>query len=242
FRGVLGEQFANNFTGLVGGTVATTALVIRFFQKQGQKIAVAASSGILNSFAGFVVQTFVIIIGLAVTGDEFIPSSTGGDRTIAGVVILVIIVGGIALALALVVPKLRRRLKGLIAPQWDAAKENLRLILSTPRKAVMLFGGNLASQILYALVLDASLHAYGQDLPVLQLMVVNSLASLLGGMAPVPGGMGVVEAGMIAGLTAAGIPEAQAVAATFTHRLFTAYLPPIWGWFSLQWLRRNDYV
>ena len=51
FKAVLGEQFANNFTGLVGGTVATTALVIRFFQKQGQKVAVAASSGVLNSLA-----------------------------------------------------------------------------------------------------------------------------------------------------------------------------------------------
>jgi hypothetical protein len=43
-------------------------------------------------------------------------------------------------------------------------------------------------------------------------------------------------------LTAAGIPQEQAVAATFTHRLFTAYLPPVWGWFALQWLRRKDYV
>ena len=40
YRPVVTEQFANNFTGLVGGTVATTALVIRFFQKQGLKAAV----------------------------------------------------------------------------------------------------------------------------------------------------------------------------------------------------------
>jgi uncharacterized protein (TIRG00374 family) len=72
--------------------------------------------------------------------------------------------------------------------------------------------------------------------------VINSLASVLGGIAPVPGGMGVIEAGLIGGLTAAGIPQEAAVAATFTHRLFTAYLPPIWGWISLRWLRRNDYV
>ena len=36
---------------------------------------------------------------------------------------------------------------------------------------------------------------------------------------------------MIIGLTAAGIPENDAVAAVFVQRLFTAYLPPIWGWF-----------
>jgi glycosyltransferase 2 family protein len=79
----------------------------------------------------------------------------------------------------------------------------------------------------------------------MQLIVINSLASVVGGgggVAPVQGGMGVVEAGLIGGLTAAGIPQSEAVAATFTHRLFTAYLPPIWGWFALQWLRRQDYV
>jgi uncharacterized membrane protein YbhN (UPF0104 family) len=54
--------------------------------------------------------------------------------------------------------------------------------------------------------------------------------------------MGVVEAGLIAGFTAAGVPQAEAVAATFTARLFTTYLTPIWGWFALSWLRRHEYV
>jgi len=105
-----------------------------------------------------------------------------------------------------------------------------------------MFGGNLASQVLYALVLEAALHAYGSSLPLLQLILINSLASVIGGMAPVPGGMGVIEAGLIGGMTAAGVPQEVAVATTFTARLFTAYLPPIWGWFALQWLRRNEYV
>jgi uncharacterized membrane protein YbhN (UPF0104 family)/tRNA A-37 threonylcarbamoyl transferase component Bud32 len=241
YKPVLGEQFANNFTGLVGGTVATTALVIRFFQKQGQKVAIAASSGILNSFAAAIVQTVVVIVGLIVTGSNFTAADTGG-RDIAGLVIVIIVVIGVAVAIALVVPSLRRRLRGVVAPQWNAAKANVREIVTTPRKAAMLFGGNLMSQTLFALVLSASLHAYGDSLQLLQLMLINSLASVLGGMAPVPGGMGVIEAGLIGGLTAAGVPQDVAVAATFTHRLFTAYLPPIWGWFALQWLRRNDYI
>ena len=108
-------------------------------------------------------------------------------------------------------------------------QENLTGILTTPRKALMIFGGNLCSQVAYALVIDAALRAYGTSLPLLQIIVINSLASLLGGVAPVPGGMGVIEAGLIAGMTAAGVPNAEAVAATFTARLFTAYLPPDLG-------------
>jgi uncharacterized membrane protein YbhN (UPF0104 family) len=241
FRPVLGEQFANNFTGLVGGTVASTALVIRFFQKQGQKVAVAVSSGLLNSLAAGMIQTVLVVVGLLLTSSDFTPSSTGGEGA-AGLIIVLFIVAVIAVSAILFIPKIRARIKRVVAPQWKAGRENLTGILTTPRKAVMLFGGNLASQVIFALVLDASLHAYGGSLPLMQLIVINSLASVLGGMAPVPGGMGVVEAGLIAGLTAAGIPQETAVAATFTHRTFTAYLPPIWGWFALQWLRRNDYV
>lgn len=28
----------------------------------------------------------------------------------------------------------------------------------------------------------------------------------------------------------------------FIQRLFTAYLPPIWGWATLTWMRRREYV
>jgi tRNA A-37 threonylcarbamoyl transferase component Bud32 len=73
-------------------------------------------------------------------------------------------------------------------------------------------------------------------------LVVITMASIIGGAVSVPGGLGVVEAGLIAGLTSAGIPQDQAVAAVFIQRLFTAYLPPIWGWATLTWMRRREYV
>ena len=56
------------------------------------------------------------------------------------------------------------------------------------------------------------------------------------------GGLGVVEAGMILGLTAADISEAGATAAVFVQRLFSSYLPPIWGWFTLVWMRKREYL
>ena len=66
-------------------------------------------------------------------------------------------------------------------------------------------------QLLVAFALGASLHAFGEHLSLAQLLVVLTLGSILGGISPVPGGMGVVEAGMILGLTAVGIPENVAV-------------------------------
>ena len=54
--------------------------------------------------------------------------------------------------------------------------------------------------------------------------------------------MGVAEATLIAGLTAFGIPPDIATATVVTHRLFTTYLPPIWGSYTTKWLAREGYL
>jgi uncharacterized membrane protein YbhN (UPF0104 family) len=240
FGPVVGVQFANAFTGLVGGTAGNATLNIRFFQKQGLPVAVAVSSGLLNSLAGFAAQALLVVVGLALTGSEF-DLNTDGD-SIPGWVLAVLVLVALTVLVALLVPRVRTRVRNVVEPQWRAAMDNLRGLLSTPRKAVELFGGSLLTQLLFAMVLGAALHAYGESLPLLQIVVINCFASFIGGAAPVPGGMGVVEAGLIGGFTAAGISQADAVAATFTARMFTSYLPPIWGWFSLSWLRHRDLV
>ena len=68
------------------------------------------------------------------------------------------------------------------------------------------------------------------------------MAGFIGGISPSPGGMGVVEAGLILGMTAAGVSGANATAAVFIQRLFTSYLTPIWGWATLAWMRKREYL
>jgi len=118
----------------------------------------------------------------------------------------------------------------------------LRILATRPAKLVELVAGAVSGQVMVALALGAALHAFDQHLSLATIFIVITLASMLGGISPVPGGMGVVEAGMILGLTAAGIPETDAVAATFVQRMFTSYLPPLWGWFILVWMRKREYL
>jgi uncharacterized protein (TIRG00374 family) len=59
---------------------------------------------------------------------------------------------------------------------------------------------------------------------------------------PIPGGVGVSEAGLMAGLTAVGVSNDIAVSAVLVYRLISYYLPPIWGWFCLNWLQKRDYL
>lgn len=240
-RPVLLLEVGTKFTNLAGGGVATLALQVRFFQKQGLAAAVAVTSSLLNSVASGTVEVTLMTLAL-ITGAGSFHIPHGGAGSIASKVFLVAVVIAVITAVAFGIPAIRHRVGGFVMPQIRSAWDNLRNVLRDPRKGSLMIGGNLLSQIAYAMVLWAALHMYGHSLGLVQLIIINTLASILGGIAPVPGGIGVIEAGLIAGLTAAGVPDQAAIATTFTARLFTAYLPPIWGWMSIAWMRRRDYV
>jgi len=123
------------------------------------------------------------------------------------VLLVAVLVIAVLLGVVVGIPRFRRLAASKIRPRLTAVWLDVRQVLRTPRKLVQLVGGAAASQLLVALALAASLRAFGDHLSLATLIIVITLASMIGGIAPVPGGMGVVEAGMILGLTAAGISE-----------------------------------
>jgi uncharacterized protein (TIRG00374 family) len=132
---------------------------------------------------------------------------------------------------ALAVPRVRQLASEKMLPKVGSVWMNLKLVASSPSKLVLLVGSSVTQRLLVAMALSLSLRAFEDHLRLPILIVVSTLAGFIGGVAPSPGGMGVVQAGLILGLTAAGVAEADATAAVFIQRLFTFYLPPISGWF-----------
>jgi uncharacterized protein (TIRG00374 family) len=104
----------------------------------------------------------------------------------------------------------------------------------------MLIGGSLATEILFATTLGVVAAAFGYEVGLLNLLLINISVSLLASFIPVPGGIGVTEFGLTVGLTAAGVPEETALAIALLYRLFTFYIPPIWGFFAFRWLGKNS--
>jgi uncharacterized membrane protein YbhN (UPF0104 family) len=244
-------RVSNGFFGLVGGTVATTAAAVRFFQRAGLNASVAVSSGILYSLSGFVDQMVLSLVALVCAAGAFswsgLDESTSGDASDPGsllliLVVVVLIVAGIVVGLLAARPHWRHMVSDRVKPQLAVGWDNLRDLARQPGKLRRLFGANVLTQLLFATGLGLCLHAYGGSTSIGVLILVNTAASLLGGLAPIPGGMGVMEAALISGLLAAGIPDSQAVPAVFSYRLLTSYLPPLWGWPAMMWLRRRDYL
>ena len=67
-------------------------------------------------------------------------------------------------------------------------------------------------------------------------------ASLLAAAAPTPGGLGAMEAALVAGFTGSGMESGVAVAAVLSYRLVTYWLPILPGWASLRYIERRNYV
>jgi glycosyltransferase 2 family protein len=245
FGRVLGVEVANSFSALAGGTAAVFATRVRFFQQQGSDSTVALSSGAIMATSSWIATAVLFLVSLPFAWGsihlEATPES-GGDSKLVWVILAVVVVVGLVAGLLLLVPRLRRRASDTLRPKLHDVWLNLKVVAQSPRKLVLLIGGSVGNELCIALALSLSLRAFDDHLRLPTLIVVITLASVIGGISPSPGGMGVVEAGMILGLTAAGVSEADATAAVFIQRLFSSYLPPIWGWVTLVWMRKREYL
>ena len=157
---------------------------------------------------------------------------------ILAVVVLVSLVAGLVLA----VPRLRRLAADKLRPKARDIWGNLTRVARSPHKLVLLVSGSFAQELLVAMALSVSLRRVRRSSTAPGPDRGHHPGRDHGAVSPSPGGMGVVEAGMILGLTAAGIAESDATAAVFIQHLFTSYLPPIWGWITLVWMRKRDYL
>jgi uncharacterized protein (TIRG00374 family) len=115
-------------------------------------------------------------------------------------------------------------------------------VLRYPRRAAELFGGSFAITILYIAALVCALRAFGEGLGVAQIALVYLGASIVAAPAPTPGGLGAIEAALVAGLTALGGDAAPSVAGVLTFRLATFWLPIVPGWIAFRMLHKRGTI
>jgi uncharacterized protein (TIRG00374 family) len=92
------------------------------------------------------------------------------------------------------------------------------------------------------LALWASVEAFGGSATFVTVTVVTMVGGTLASAAPTPGGVGAVEAALIGGLAAFGVPAAVGVPSVLLYRVLTCWLPVFAGWPIMRWLTRNDMI
>lgn len=256
FAPVLMLQYAVQFIQLaVPSSAARVALEVRFFQRQGIETGGALSIGLIDSVSGFAIQILLILIitlsGLASLDlSTSSSSSSSSDSSSSGPSLILLAAGLIVLGalIAWAIPRYRNKIKEAIPryrvairAQMASGAQALR-VLRSPSKVAMLFLGNLTAQLMLAMILGICLRAFGERASFAGLVLVNTFVALFAGFMPVPGGMGVSEAALTAGLVALGVPNAAAMSTAIAYRLVTFYLPPLWGSVATRWLKQHSYL
>ena len=160
-------------------------------------------------------------------------------RLPSGLMVLVAVVGVLTIAGLL---RWSSRVQERVVAPGRAAAHALRAAASRPRQALRLFGGSIGVTGMYALALAASLHAFGADPPFVDVLAVYLGGSALGSLSPTPGGLGAIEAALVAGITALGVATASAVAGVLAFRLLTFWIPIVPGMFTFRHLRRRSVI
>ena len=234
-------QLAQAYVGIAVPTgAARIAMEVRFLQKQGMAAGAALACGAIESLSGFIVE-ILLIGGLLLFTPQTLhfdlsaPSLPDWRKILLILVILAVILGVAAIA----APRHRHQLLTWVRKLLEDGRRAFKG-LSSPRRLFLLFGGNLGAILANSIAIGVFAWALGTRVSFSDLIVIFITVSLLAGLLPVPGGIGVVASGITFGLIAAGMPEEPAFAAAALYRVATFYLPPIWGVFAFRWLERHE--
>ena len=117
----------------------------------------------------------------------------------------------------------------------DGTSEALQILRSGDRRVI---AGSLGYWLFDNAVLWATFHAFGLS-PAITIVLMGYLIGQLGGLLPIPGGIGGIDLGLIGTLIVYGTPAAGTAAAVLAYRVILFWLPLVLGGIAFALLRRD---
>ncbi|OBG36281.1 lysylphosphatidylglycerol synthase transmembrane domain-containing protein [Mycobacterium sp. E3198] len=234
-------QVANTFAATTTPAgVGGLALSTRYLQKGGGLSAVRATTAVALQQAVQVIMHLVLLIlfslvaGASMDLSHYVPSAT-----------VLYLIAGVALGIVgtfLLVPRLRRWLATDLRPRLKEVTGDLVEVAREPKRLGLIVLGCAGTTLGAALALWTSVEAFGGGATFVTCTVVTMVGGTLASAAPTPGGVGAVEAALIGGLAAFGIPAATGVPSVLLYRVLTCWLPVFVGWPVMRWLTDNEMI
>jgi uncharacterized protein (TIRG00374 family) len=236
-RPVVILQSAIKFISLaVPSSAGRIAMTAAFLRKYGVSFTSALVQGSIDTLSGLLVEVVILVLAF-VSGSVSFGLSTG--ETEWGLILLVLVV-----LVLLVVYLVRRvqRLRDWVLPILGEAFGALRDVLKDPKRTLGLLASNFGARFVLALSMWLILLSLDVSLGIWSVLTATVATGLLGGLVPIPGGVGVSEAVLTAFLVVFGVNETTAFAAAVIYRMATFYIPSGAGFFSMRWLEKRGYV
>ena len=234
-------QVANTFAATTTPAgVGGLALSTRYLQKGGGLSPMRATTAVALQQAVQVIMHLALLIlfstvaGASMNLSHFVPDAT-----------VLYLIAGVALGIVgtfLFVPTLRRWLATDLRPKLKELAHDLAEVAREPKRLGLIVLGCSGTTLGAALALWASVQAFGGGATFVTCTVVTMVGGTLASAAPTPGGVGAVEAALIGGLAAFGVPAAVGVPSVLLYRVLTCWLPVFIGWPVMRWLTENEMV
>ncbi len=217
-------------------------LNLRHLQKRGFAGPVAVSAIASKEAVVFIVHILMLgIVGVWAGREGALDEELA--RLPSGPTALAIAGGILAVAgLTLLVPTVRTLLREKVLPALQHSAQAMGAVARNPAKVSVLFVGITVLSVGYAACLYFSLQAFGADTSYAAVALVYLTAGTVASAAPTPGGVGAVEAILLAALTGIGIASPTALAGVFLYRLATFWLPILPGFVAFRWLTARDAI
>jgi uncharacterized protein (TIRG00374 family) len=222
------------------GGLALGAWILRQGGMPGERIA-------SRSVAFFLIKSSVNFIAVAVLGTVMALGLLGPDLSpwltavpAAGALLVI--------AAVLVVPRLgvgvpvsadagraRKAMRAVRKALVGGTSEAVQIIRSGN---LLVIAGSLGYWAFDNAVLWATFHAFGFSPPI-TVILMGYLIGQLGGLLPLPGGLGGIDGGLIGTLIVYGTPAAATAAAVLVYRVILFWLPLLVGAVAFRSLRRG---
>jgi uncharacterized membrane protein YbhN (UPF0104 family) len=206
-----------------------------------------------RTVAFFMLTSVANVVGVIVLGAGLAVHVIPGETNLALTALPAAIAAG-AVAAALLAgraaPRLHRRLRrieeGDSSQRSRAAAKTLVALADGVNEAVALLrernawliSGMIAYLSFDVMILWATFHAFGAA-PPLGIVWIGYLIGELGGLIPVPGGIGGVDAGLVGTLALYNVPLTSAASAVLAYRAIALWVPAVLGAGAFVALRRT---
>jgi undecaprenyl-diphosphatase len=233
-------QLASSFVNRVTpANVGGMALNVRFMQKAGVEPAAAVTGMGLNVLAGGIVHLGLLFLFLAWAGrsDANAFSIPSGSKLLVVIAVVLAIVG-LLIATRWGRNFFRKRVLRFVKESLS----NMAALIHAPGRLLALFGGSIGVTLSYIGALACTVAAFDAGASFAQVGAVYLGSSVIATAAPTPGGLGALEAALVAGFTAIGMDPAIAVAVVLSYRLATFWLPILPGWLAFRMLDRRGLI
>jgi uncharacterized protein (TIRG00374 family) len=222
------------------GGLALGAWVLHRGGMGGERIA-------KRSVAFFLIKSGVNFLAVAVIGGALAVGLVGPDLSL-WLTALPAVLAALCIVAVAVLPSLgpgerlgpdasrsRRALNATRRAVIDGTTEARKIIRSGNKRVL---AGSFGYWFFDNAVLWATFHAFGMSPPI-TVVLMGYLIGQLGGLLPIPGGVGGIDLGLIGVLIAYGTSAAGTAAAVFAYHVILFWLPLVLGGVAFGMLRRN---